>query len=189
MDYKMGYMVVRGEETRRVLLDEIAIVVLENPAIAITGCLIEAMIEKKIKVIFCDKKRSPTAELIPHHGSHDSTAKIRQQAAWQEEVKAQIWREIVTEKIRQQAAFLLWLDRDREAELLLSYMDMVTQYEQKKLFVFYNLRSVISDGETNLLLDSILRHEYNVLMVESSERPRLSLEERYVVDGSLCEIG
>ena len=81
LDYKMGYIVVRGEETRRVLLDEVAIVVIENPAVAITGCLIEALVEKKIKVIFCDAKRNPSAELIPHHGSHDSAAKIRIQIA------------------------------------------------------------------------------------------------------------
>ncbi len=49
LDYKMGYMVVRGEEIKRVLLDEIAVVVIENPAVSVTGCLIEALIEKKIK--------------------------------------------------------------------------------------------------------------------------------------------
>lgn len=77
LDYKMGYMVVRGKETRRVLLDEIAILLLENPMVSLTGCLVEALIEKKVRVIFCDSKRNPAAELTPHHGSHDSTAKIR----------------------------------------------------------------------------------------------------------------
>ena len=125
LDSKMGYMVVRGEETRRVLLDEIAIVVIENPAVAITGCLIEAFIERKIKVVFCDSKRSPAAELVPYHGSHDSSAKIRAQISWQEETKAEAWREIITEKIRKQADFLDELEKHREAELLLTYIDQV----------------------------------------------------------------
>jgi len=125
LDCKMGYMVVRGEETRRVLLDEIAIVIIENPAVSVTGCLMEAWIEKKIKVIFCDAKRSPVAELIPHHGSHDSTAKIRVQAAWPEDIKAQIWQEIITEKIRNQAALLAEKKHLREAELLLTYTGQV----------------------------------------------------------------
>ncbi len=47
LDYKMGYMVVRGEETHRVLLDEIAVLVIENPTVSVTGCLIEALIEKR----------------------------------------------------------------------------------------------------------------------------------------------
>lgn len=79
LDYKMGYMVVRGEETHCVSVEEIAILVIENPAVSLTGCLMEVLIEKKVKVIFCDSKRSPTAELVPHHGSHDSSAKIRTQ--------------------------------------------------------------------------------------------------------------
>lgn len=125
LDYKMGYMVVRGSETRRVLLDEIAILVVENPAVSITGCLIEALTEKKIKVIFCDSKRNPSSELIPHHGSHDSSAKMRMQMAWPEEIKAQIWQEIVAEKIRKQADFLTDLKREKAADTLLSYIDQV----------------------------------------------------------------
>lgn len=125
LDYKMGLMVVRGEETKRVVMDEIAILVIENPAVSLTGCLIEALIEKKVKVIFCDSKRSPTAELVAHHGSHDSSAKIRTQAAWDDDVKAIIWREIITEKIRKQAEFLRELEKDREADLLTSYIGSV----------------------------------------------------------------
>ena len=43
LDYKMGYMVVRGLETKRVLLDEIGILLIENPAVSLTGILIEAL--------------------------------------------------------------------------------------------------------------------------------------------------
>ena len=125
LDYKMGYLVVRGLETKRISVDEIAVLVLENPAISLTGCLLEVLTEKKVKVIFCDSKRNPCAELVPHHGSHDSSAKIRTQAAWKEDVKALIWREIVSEKIRKQAAFLYELDKDREADLLSSYIGQV----------------------------------------------------------------
>lgn len=125
LDYKMGFLVVRGEETKRIVIDEIATLLIENPAVSLTGCLIEALIEQKVKVIFCDSKRSPTAELVPHHGSHDSTAKIRAQAAWEPSVKALIWQEIISEKIRKQAAFLDELGKEREAGLLASYIGQV----------------------------------------------------------------
>lgn len=125
LDYKMGYMVVRGEETKRVLVEEIATLVVENPAVSLTGCLVEALIEKKVKVIFCDSKRNPTAELVPHHGSHDCAAKIRTQVAWDCEVKAVIWQEIISEKIRKQAEFLIGLGKVNEAELLKSYVGQV----------------------------------------------------------------
>ena len=125
LDLKMGYMVVRGEETKRILLDEIALLLIENPAVSLTGYLLEALTEKKVKVVFCDSKRSPVAELIPHHGSHDSSAKIRRQAAWDQEAKALIWREIVVEKIRKQSFFLEHCGKKNEADLLKNYIGQV----------------------------------------------------------------
>ena len=121
----MGYLVVRGIETKRILVDEISILLIENPAVSLTGCLLEMLTEKKVKVIFCDSKRNPCAELIPHHGSHDSSAKIRTQIKWSEDVKSVIWKEIVSEKIRKQAAFLEEIGRERESELLTSYIGQV----------------------------------------------------------------
>ncbi len=125
LDSKMGYLVVRGEETKRILIDEIEMLIIENPAVAITGCLIEALIEKKVKVIFCDSKRNPSAELIPHHGSHDSSSKIRTQIIWKDEIKAMIWQEIVSQKIRNQMDFLCEINKVKEAELLASYVGQV----------------------------------------------------------------
>ena len=67
-------------------------------------------------------------------------------------------------------------------------MELVTEFERKKLFVLYNLRSLISDKEAELFLDTVLRHGYNVIMLDSSEHTRLPHEQRYIVDRSLCEI-
>lgn len=125
LDYKMGYVVVRGMKTKRVLLDEIAILLIENPAVSLTGILVAALIEKKIKVIFCDKKRNPVAELIPHHGSYDSSSKIRTQITWGTREKAVIWRDIVCEKIRKQAELLREAEKLEQAELLQSYVGQV----------------------------------------------------------------
>ena len=54
LDYKMGYMVVRGKETHRIFLDEIAILLIENPMVSLTGCLVTALIEKKIRIVFSE---------------------------------------------------------------------------------------------------------------------------------------
>lgn len=59
LDYKMGFLEVRKEDTKRILLDDIHTLIIENPAVSLTGCLIEALMQKKIKVIFCDSKRNP----------------------------------------------------------------------------------------------------------------------------------
>jgi CRISPR/Cas system-associated endonuclease Cas1 len=103
----MGYMVIRGEETHRVFLDEIAIVLIENPAVALTCCLLEALNERKIRVIFCGAKRSPVAELVPYYGSSDSSGKIRNQIAWTAEARDAVWHQILAEKIQSRRIILL----------------------------------------------------------------------------------
>lgn len=35
LDYKMGFMVIRAEETKKIFIDEIAILLIENPAVAL----------------------------------------------------------------------------------------------------------------------------------------------------------
>lgn len=34
LDYKMGYLVIRGEDVKRIFLDEIAMLIIENPAVS-----------------------------------------------------------------------------------------------------------------------------------------------------------
>lgn len=77
LDLNMGYMIVRGENTKRIFIDEIGILMLENPQISMTGALLSALSNNKTRIIFCDAKRSPYGELEPYYGCHDSSRKIR----------------------------------------------------------------------------------------------------------------
>lgn len=125
LDYKMGYMVVRSEDTNRILLDEISVLLIENTAVSITGCLLSELTERKIKVIFCDEKRNPSSELVSLYGCHDCSAKIKKQMNWSDDIKGYIWTEIVTEKIRKQAEFLNETGKKDEAALLRKYISSI----------------------------------------------------------------
>ncbi len=129
LDYKMGFMVVRAEETKKIFLDEIAILLIENPAVSLTGCLLEALTEKKIRVIFCDVKRTPNAELVPYYNSYDCSRKIKAQIAWSTDLKGVVWADIVAEKIRKQADFLEELEKANEAALLRSYLFQIESHD------------------------------------------------------------
>lgn len=122
LDYKMGFMVVRAEETKKIFIDEISILLIENPAVSLTGCLLEALIQKKIRVIFCDAKRTPNAELVPYYNSYDCSRKIKAQIEWQKGLKEAVWADIVAEKIRKQADHLDDVEKYSEASLLRSYL-------------------------------------------------------------------
>ena len=123
LDLNMGYMVIRGEEIKRIFIDEIAVVVIENPAVSITGCLLNELANKKARVIFCNEKRSPYAELQPYHGSYDCSHKLRTQIKWTDEQKGLIWTAIVAEKIKNQSRLLAELGHEDESRLLSSYID------------------------------------------------------------------
>lgn len=187
LDYKMGYLVVRGIETRRVHIDEILNLVIENPAVSMTGCLIEVLVEKKIKVIFCDSKRNPTAELVPHHGSHDSSAKIRTQVAWQDDIKAAMWKEIISEKIRKQSDFLFELNKEREAELLLSYIGQVemldaTNREGHAAKVYFNaLFGMDFTRSANIPVNAALNYGYSLILS--------AFNREIAVNGYLTQLG
>lgn len=73
------------------------------------------------------------------------------------------------------------------SEKILAYMDMVSNYDLAKLFVFINARSFINDRNMELFTENCIKKGFSILLIDSSEHPRLSLEERHVIDGDLCE--
>lgn len=121
LDYSMGYLVIRGEETKRIFINEIEILIVENTAVAMTAFLLAELVRNKVKMIFCDQKRNPCSELMPYYGSHDSSAKVRSQIQWSDDIKGAVWTEIVSEKIRKQAD-LLQRHKKVEEEKLRGYL-------------------------------------------------------------------
>ncbi len=112
-------------EQKRIFLDEISVLIIENSAVSITGCLIADLINRKIKTVFCDHRCDPIGELMPYYGCHDCSGKLRNQIQWDSEYKSKIWTSIVREKIYQQALFLSELGKDEEAAMLMNYLDEV----------------------------------------------------------------
>ena len=106
LELRLNYLVIRGDVEKKVFLDEISVLIIENTAVSLTCSLLHALSERKVKIVFCDPKRLPYSELVPYHGSYDSCEMIRQQIAWTEEQKNLIWTEIVREKILNQASLL-----------------------------------------------------------------------------------
>lgn len=142
LDYQMGYMVARRMDTVKIHLSEIETVLIESTAVALTAALLSELSKKKIKVIFCDEKRNPSSELVSYYGAHDTSAKIRTQIAWKEEIQKTVWTEIVAEKIRKQAEHLAHWKKE-EAQILYGYIneiqfDDVTNREGHAAKVYFN---------------------------------------------------
>lgn len=55
-------------------------------------------------------------------------------------------------------------------------MEMVNTLERRKLYILVNFRRYVSDEEMIYFIDTVLRHELNVLIIESTERSILKGE-------------
>ena len=170
LDLKMGYMVVRDDEVKRIFLDEIYLLIIENSAVSLTGCLLEALCEKKIQVIFCDSKRNPMAELSPYYGCHNSSSKIRQQIIWNGDFQKTVWTRIVYEKIKNQAEFLYETGKSAEGSLLSSYLEQIefndeTNREGHAAKVYFNaLFGMDFSRNKECNINKALNYGYSILL-------------------------
>lgn len=169
LDYKLDYLVVRQEEITKIHLSEISILLIENTAVSITAALLNELIKRKIKVIFCDEKRNPSSELVSYYGCHDSSAKIRNQIRWNDEIKELIWTEIVSEKIRNQRNILKYFNK-KKYFMLDEYLSQIeigdtTNREGHSAKVYFNALfgmdfTRTSDTPTN----AALNYGYGILL-------------------------
>lgn len=142
LDYQLGFMVIRKSDVVKIHISEISILIIETTAVSLTTALLSELTKKKVKVIFCDEKRNPSSELISYYGSHDTSMKIRNQIQWDDELKAAIWTEIVSDKIRKQAE-VLESKGLKESEMLYEYINEiefgdVTNREGHAAKVYFN---------------------------------------------------
>lgn len=98
LDYQMNHLIVRGKETVKIHIQEIAVLMIESTAVSITSYLLNELLKNKVKVIFCDEKRNPSSELVPYYGSFDTSLKIRNQIQFKEEIKRKFGQKLFGKK-------------------------------------------------------------------------------------------
>lgn len=99
-------MVVRQEDQTMIHLSEISLVVVESTAAYVSSYLLAELAQARIPVLFCDVKHNPVGQFVPLYGSHDSARKAKEQAQWEDDVKAGLWKKIIESKVNNQAAVL-----------------------------------------------------------------------------------
>ena len=186
LDYQIGYLVVRGQETTRIHIKEIRMLIIESTAVSMTAYLLSELMKNKIKVIFCDEKRNPSSELVSYYGSHDTSNKIRKQIAWRQNTKEAVWTEIVSEKIRKQKELLELLGKE-EAELLSSYLQQIawndeTNREGHAAKVYFNALFGLDFTRTeDNLINAALNYGYSIILS--------SFTREIVANGYITQLG
>ncbi|WKZ29812.1 MAG: type II CRISPR-associated endonuclease Cas1 [Candidatus Dojkabacteria bacterium] len=170
LDYQLGYMVIRKDTEQQIFLDDVNVLILESTAISLTTYLLKELVNKKVKVVFCDDFHNPAAELAPFYNNKMSSANIELQIGWKEDIKKKVWAEIIKQKIINQAFVLAKNELVEKSKLLLEYVKEVqlgdsTNREGHAAKVYMNalFGNSFSRGQDNEI-NSALNYGYTILL-------------------------
>ena len=176
----------RDNGTDFIHIGEVNTLILETTTISITAALMCELIKQKVKVIFCDEKSNPHFELLPFYGSHDCSAKIKEQIAWTDFLKESLWTIIVTEKIEKQMKLLKKLNKE-EYRILQEYASQIehndnTNREGHSAKIYFSalFGNNFSRNKENSL-NAFLNYGYQLLLS--------TFNKEIVANGYLTQIG
>lgn len=91
-------------------VEDIGVLILQHPAISFTQSVITECQRNNVAVIFCDKKHMPVSVFLPLFKGHTLHQRVlRSQIAVPVTLYKRLWKQIVTLKIKEQAATLALL--------------------------------------------------------------------------------
>lgn len=168
LDYKLNYLVCRGEVETRIYIPEISVLIVESTGVSLTAVLLAELVKNKVKVVFCDEKHLPHSQLVGMYDNYHSSARIKEQINWDPASKGRVWKNIVENKICNQYKLLQKYGRD-EAELFAKYMTEVedndiTNREGHSAKVYFNALFGNVGRRVPTFFNSALNYGYSILL-------------------------
>ena len=109
LGYTQGCMEIEGERCSTVPLAQMSTLLINTLQVRISAHLLNELLRRNIKVVFCDEKRNPAGELIGYHEHFRQSGILSNQISWTQPQKALIWQKIIRLKINTQAGLLKYL--------------------------------------------------------------------------------
>lgn len=97
---------LKKEAERTIPIEDIGVVILDNPRITITSGLMEALLDNNCAVVTCNQKSMPTGLLLPLEGNQTQNERFRHQLSASLPLKKQLWQQTIQRKILNQACVL-----------------------------------------------------------------------------------
>lgn len=91
---------------RRVPIEDIGVVVLDNKRITLTQATLSALLANHVSVICCDERSMPTGLLLPLAGNTTQSERFRAQIEASQPLRKQLWQQTVQMKVLNQSAVL-----------------------------------------------------------------------------------
>ncbi|MCU4158368.1 type II CRISPR-associated endonuclease Cas1 [Carboxylicivirga sp. A043] len=87
-------------------IEDIGVVLLDNPQITITHALLASLLERNTAIISCDDKHLPVGLMLPLNGHTLQSERFREQINASEPLKKNLWQQTVKAKVENQAELL-----------------------------------------------------------------------------------
>ncbi len=87
-------------------IEDLGMVVLDNPQITITHALMNALVENNVALLSCDSTHHPSGLMLTLCGNTLQNERFRDQVSIAEPLKKNLWAQVVNKKIRNQVAHL-----------------------------------------------------------------------------------
>ena len=168
--YKNGYIILKKEKDSMIHLSEIDVIILATTQVTFTCVALNELVKNKTKIIFCDEKHNPLCEITPFYGAHNSSKKLRKQITWNAEIKGEIIKHILNQKIINQSNLLKKHNILKESNMLKEYANQIvfndeTNREGHAAKVYFNALfgsefSRVSNSAINAALD----YGYTILL-------------------------
>ena len=108
-------------------VEDIGIVVLDDPQITISQSLIAMLLEHNVALITCNGTHHPTGLLLPLDGNTLQSERFRVQIESSEPLRKQLWQQTVQAKILNQATLLNAVNPNIQSPMRLSYLAQTTK--------------------------------------------------------------
>ena len=173
LELSLGSIFIRRtevNETKAINIDEVNLLIIETPNVAITASLLSELINKKVRVIFCDEKHNPQFECMPYYGTSDSSLKVRSQIQWSDKIKNDVWERIIWMKIENQSRLLKALDCIESYTMLQEYKNSlesgdITNREGHAAKVYFNsLFGMSFSRRQDTSINAKLNYGYAILL-------------------------
>ncbi len=114
LQLKVDFPVDIGKPAKTIPIEDIGIIILDNPRITITQALLTALIENNAAVLSCDSRHMPAGLFMPMSANHTYTEKLKYQLDSSEPLRKNLWQQTVKFKIENQASVLECFGKEAE---------------------------------------------------------------------------
>ena len=93
-------------------IEDIGIIILESDKIDVTTSVLQSLAEHNVAVVLCDKAHMPSAQILPFAANSTASESMVAQLSATDAVQGRLWRQIIRQKIRNQAMLMQRLGTD-----------------------------------------------------------------------------